>query len=56
MARLIRMCPKCGSRRLKKYDIYKYGGHKRTRYKCEVCGHLTIYPLTKLIAERKKKK
>ena len=56
MARLVRMCPSCRSRRIKKYDIYRYGGVSRTRYKCENCGRLTIYPLMKMVAERKKKK
>jgi len=56
MAKIIRMCPSCNSRRLKKYDIYKYGERKKIRYKCENCGRLTIYPLIKLVAERKKKK
>ena len=55
MARLVRMCPSCRSRRLKKYDIYRYGRTSRTRYRCESCGKLTIYPLMKLVAERKKK-
>jgi len=55
MARLVKMCPSCRSRRMKKYDIYRYGGTSRTRYKCGNCGKLTIYPLMKLVAERKKK-
>ena len=55
MARLVRICPSCRSRRMKKYDIYRYGGTSRTRYRCENCGKLTIYPLMKLVAERKKK-
>ena len=40
---------------MKKYDIYTYGGKKRIRYKCGNCGRLTIYPLIRLVAERKKK-
>jgi DNA-directed RNA polymerase subunit RPC12/RpoP len=56
MAKLIRMCPSCNSRRLVKYDTYRYGGRARTRYQCQNCGRLTIYPLLKLIAERRKKK
>jgi len=56
MAQLIRICPSCNSRKLKKYDIYEYSGRRKIRYKCEICGRLTIYPLIKLIAERKKKK
>jgi len=55
MARLVRMCPSCRSRRMKKYDTYRYGDTSRTRYKCQNCGRLTIYPLMKLVAERKKK-
>jgi transposase-like protein len=55
MARLIRMCPMCNSRRLEKYDIYRYGGNRRVRYRCQNCGRLTIYPLIRLIAERRKK-
>jgi len=56
MARLVRMCPSCKSVRMKKYDIYHYGGVSRIRYKCEECGKLTIYPLMRMVAERKKKK
>jgi transposase-like protein len=55
MAKLIRICPSCNSRRLKKYDIYEYGGRRKIRYRCENCGRLTIYPFIKLVAERKKK-
>jgi len=39
----------------KKYDFYRYGAKKRIRYKCGGCGRLTIYPLMKLVAERKKR-
>jgi transposase-like protein len=56
MAKLIRMCPSCNSRKLRRHNIYKYGGRTRVRYKCQNCGRLTIYPLIKLVAERKKKK
>ena len=56
MAKLVRMCPKCRSTRMVKYDTYEYEGRKKPRYKCSNCGHLTIYPLIKLVAERKKKK
>ena len=56
MAKAVKMCPKCRSRRLRKYDAYKYGGRVRTRYECVECGHITIYPLIRLIAERKRKK
>lgn len=54
MPKMIRICPSCGSRKLKKYDIYKYGGRRKIRYKCDNCGRLTIYPIIRLIAERKK--
>ena len=55
MAKVTRMCPDCHSTRLSRYDTYKYGGHRKPRYKCNNCGRLTIYPLIKLVAERKKK-
>jgi transposase-like protein len=56
MARVVRMCPSCRSRRLQKYDTYRYGGKTRTRYQCASCGHTTVYPLLRLIAERKHNK
>jgi hypothetical protein len=56
MARLVRICPSCDSRRLRRYDIYRYGGRTRIRYRCENCGHLTIYPIVRLVAERKRKR
>jgi transposase-like protein len=56
MAKVIRICPSCGSKRMVKYDTYKYGGRKKARYQCQKCGRLTIYPLIQLVAERKKKK
>jgi len=56
MAKVVRMCPKCHSTKLTRYDTYTYEGHSKPRYKCGKCGRLTIYPLIKLVAERKKKK
>jgi len=56
MAKVVRICPSCGSRKMVKYDTYEYGGKRKPRYKCSNCGRLTIYPLIKLVAERKKKK
>ncbi len=55
MAKVIRMCPECYSRKLRRYDTYKYAGKNKIRYKCRNCGRLTIYPLIKLVAQRKKK-
>ena len=55
MAKVVRMCPKCRSTRLTRYDTYKYEERSKPRYKCGNCGRLTIYPLIKLVAERKKK-
>lgn len=55
MAKLVKMCPSCRSRRLHRYDTYRYEGKTKTRYECLNCGHITIYPLVRLIAERKKR-
>ncbi len=54
MAKVVRMCPSCQSRKLKKYDTYRYDAKTRTRYQCVDCGHITIYPLLRLIAQRKR--
>ena len=56
MARLIRMCPSCNSRKLIRYGTYRYEGRTKARYLCKSCGKSTIYPLVKLVAERKRKK
>lgn len=55
MAKLIYICPKCNSTKMKNYNTYKYEGKSMPRYKCHSCGYLTIYPLMKMRAERKKK-
>jgi transposase-like protein len=55
MAKIVRMCPSCKSRKLSRYDTYRYKGKIKTRYQCDSCGHTTIYPLIRLIAERKKR-
>ncbi len=54
MAKLVRICPKCDSRRMEPYDIYRYGGKRKRRYRCQRCGHLTIYPVMKMVAERRR--
>jgi Zn ribbon nucleic-acid-binding protein len=56
VATVIKMCPKCRSRDLRKYDRYRHGDKVRIRHECTECGHITIYPLIRLIAERKRKK
>jgi len=56
MAKLVRMCPSCNSRRLVRFGTYKYEGHSKARYKCKNCGRVTVYPLIKMVAERKRKK
>lgn len=56
MAKLIRMCPYCRSRELIRFGTYRYEGRTRARYMCKVCDKSTIYPLVKLVAERKKGK
>lgn len=52
---LVQICPMCHSKRLKKYDIYRYEGQNKTRYKCANCGHITISPLLKSVTQRRRR-
>lgn len=56
MPETIRVCPSCHSSRLKRYDIYRYGGRTRRRYRCENCEHITAYPLIQVVPERRGRK
>ena len=39
------MCPSCYSRRMQKYDTYRYKGQSKRRWRCRLCGFTTASPL-----------
>jgi transposase-like protein len=46
---MVRICPFCHKRTLRKYDLYRYKGQVKQRYICESCGRITANPHYKKI-------
>jgi hypothetical protein len=49
------ICPFCNSKVMSPYGIYRYGGENRQKYKCEKCGGVTAFPLSRIPTKRRPK-